>query len=575
MINSFEFENYKSFKKGSINIKPITIFIGGNSSGKSSVTHLPLLFYQTLNNRLANRIQEHRKNLFDINGSVIQMGNTISLIKNKDINNTLSFKFSFKNNFSKKINKITDEFHESIWETVRLYSLLLSQDDQTRKNNSIIKDADILKIALKDHHRWNKNDKKKLTEQLIDKLKIIKEKIDKIEREKNHNKLEELLFLKRYSNNSGRVFANRDEIKSNDDYLWSSNLVDILEKTKEKELIFGFSLKYTEERRSFFVKKIEIIIQENTSNKELIAFEFDSECDLINATSCYINQEAILKYKSSLNKIFNLKKCKSIFDLICKDQFLSNSPLFPRILRSFLNVIFDSFQLSFSESAFNYVGPFREYPKQYYLRAEKIRNSTKISNFMLTEILIDNPDLLKKVNQWLKNFCTEIEIDETNENIRRIKVIRNNLDCDLDISNIGFGISQILPVIIEIILSQPSSITIIEQPELHLHPNMQGMLVDFFIDAIKNPTDLNIEKRLIIETHSSMLLNRLRLRIAQEKIKKDDVAIYTFSVDSNNDGFIKKINLEDRFNFDWPTDFIEEELNDSIELSKIISKEFL
>lgn len=573
MIKNFEFENYKAFQKGSINVKPITIFIGGNSSGKSSITHLPLLFYQTLNNRLTNRIQG-RKNIFDINGSVIQMGNTKALIKNKDINNILSFKFSFTNNtnFNKKITKIIDSFHESIWETVRIYSLFLG--------NSLGNKNDFLDInsILRNHHKWNMNDKKKFREQMINSLKKIREmveKIEKIEKTEKTEKTENLLLLKRYSN-SKKNFVNRDEIKSHEDYLWSSELIDVLEKIKEKEFILGISLKYIEERRDFFVKKISIIIQESTSTKDLLTFEFDHEqYDLINVTSSHIKQEAISKYKSSLNKIFNFRKGKSIFDLICKDPLLSNDPFFPKILRSFLDVFFDAFQSSFSESAFNYVGPLRDYPRQYYLRTEN-RNSTKMANFMLTEILIDNPDLLKKVNYWLNVFSTKIEIDETNENIRRIKVIRNNLDCDLDISNIGFGVSQILPVIIETILSQSGSITIIEQPELHLHPNMQGMLVDFFIDAIQNSTDpSNIDKKLIIETHSSMLLNRLRLRIAQNKIQKNDVAIYTFSVNSNNDGIIKEVSLRDKFNFDWPTDFIEEELNDSIELSKIISKELL
>lgn len=72
-------------------------------------------------------------------------------------------------------------------------------------------------------------------------------------------------------------------------------------------------------------------------------------------------------------------------------------------------------------------------------------------------------------------------IDATPEGGRRIRVIRNKMDYGLDIADIGFGIAQILPVIVQALIAPQHSITVIEQPEVHLDPNMQAILADIFM----------------------------------------------------------------------------------------------
>jgi len=74
--------------------------------------------------------------------------------------------------------------------------------------------------------------------------------------------------------------------------------------------------------------------------------------------------------------------------------------------------------------------------------------------------------------------------------------------------DVGFGISQVLPIIVQGFLSKDDSITIIEQPEIHLHPMMQSDLADLFIDVIESTTTNG--KILFIETHSESILKRLR-----------------------------------------------------------------
>lgn len=82
MLTGFLFNNHKAFAEGSIDLKPLTIFIGANSSGKSSITHLPLLFYQTANSGLQQTYQlPLTKRMLDMNGFIVKMGDLKSLIK--------------------------------------------------------------------------------------------------------------------------------------------------------------------------------------------------------------------------------------------------------------------------------------------------------------------------------------------------------------------------------------------------------------------------------------------------------------------------------------------------------------
>lgn len=76
--------------------------------------------------------------------------------------------------------------------------------------------------------------------------------------------------------------------------------------------------------------------------------------------------------------------------------------------------------------------------------------------------------------------------------------------------DVGFGLSQVLPVIIQCLLADSNSTLLIEQPELHLHPEAQAALADLFVDCVNQRST-----RLIAETHSEHLLLRLQRRIAE------------------------------------------------------------
>ena len=77
-----------------------------------------------------------------------------------------------------------------------------------------------------------------------------------------------------------------------------------------------------------------------------------------------------------------------------------------------------------------------------------------------------------------------------------------------DLTHVGVGVSQVLPILVTCLLADPDTTLIFEQPELHLHPKVQTLLADFFLSMTV------LGKQCIVETHSEYLVNRLRFRTA-------------------------------------------------------------
>ena len=77
-----------------------------------------------------------------------------------------------------------------------------------------------------------------------------------------------------------------------------------------------------------------------------------------------------------------------------------------------------------------------------------------------------------------------------------------------DLTHVGVGVSQVLPILIASLLSKPDTTLVFEQPELHLHPKVQTRLADFFLSITR------LGKQCVLETHSEYLINRLRFRVA-------------------------------------------------------------
>ena len=140
-----------------------------------------------------------------------------------------------------------------------------------------------------------------------------------------------------------------------------------------------------------------------------------------------------------------------------------------------------------------------------------------------------------------------------------------------DLTNVGRGVSQVLPIIVTGLLQREYKLMVFEQPEAHLHPKMQTKLMDFFI-AIS--IYLN---RIIIETHSEHFINALRFRLAEMKSPNDqkladNVQIY-FSERDKDGSFFRSLTIDKYSDIsEWPEDFFDESQLLSIRTLRAINK---
>jgi len=92
-----------------------------------------------------------------------------------------------------------------------------------------------------------------------------------------------------------------------------------------------------------------------------------------------------------------------------------------------------------------------------------------------------------------------------------------------NIPDVGYGVSQALPVVVQSVLADKNGLLLLQQPEVHLHPRAQAALGSFFARLVASE-----RKHLVIETHSDYLLDRVRLEVAQGTLSAEDVQILFF-----------------------------------------------
>ena len=126
----------------------------------------------------------------------------------------------------------------------------------------------------------------------------------------------------------------------------------------------------------------------------------------------------------------------------------------------------------------------------------------------------------------------------------------------VDISDVGYGVSQVLPVLVALIEAKEGQMVYIEQPELHLHPNAQYLLAQPFVDAVNRGVNV------VMETHSSILLLAIQTAVANGELDPDKVSLNWFERNPDT-GFsthtIGQLGSDGGFG-EWPVDFDDVEL---------------
>ena len=133
----------------------------------------------------------------------------------------------------------------------------------------------------------------------------------------------------------------------------------------------------------------------------------------------------------------------------------------------------------------------------------------------------------------------------------------------VDLPDVGFGVSQVLPVLVQCFYAPVGSIILMEQPEIHLHPSAQSALADVMIDVVnsrEDGVDRNIQ--LIIETHSEHFLRRMQRRIAENSISQQKVSAYFANV-SKGPAKLDSLQIDLFGNIaNWPENFFGDEMGD-------------
>ncbi len=212
-----------------------------------------------------------------------------------------------------------------------------------------------------------------------------------------------------------------------------------------------------------------------------------------------------------------------------------------------------------------YLGPLREYPRRHYAWQGKHSPGVGQHGEDMVTALFSGRIQLRSLDEQIPKWLQRLDlidsyrlnpISETEKDYEFL-VRKYKGGPEVRLTDVGFGVSQVLPVLVLCYYVPEGSILILEQPEAHLHPKVQSELADLLIEVVKNR-----RLQIILESHSEHLLIRLMRRIAEEQISADDTAFYFCEM---NEGVseIEKLNVDDYGNItNWPQNFFGDEMGD-------------
>jgi predicted ATPase len=506
------FKNLRSLKEtGLIEIRPITFLLGQNSSGKSTFLRSFPLLRQSIETRTKGPILWY--------GGFVDFGDYNTAVFDKAVDTYIEFQFEI--NLTNRIqSKRVFSVFSPLWNTIKsldnckVFLTLKSKKEYTTYTSKVTIIFNGFEIIIE-----------------IDPDQKAKIFIDGVD-----SGLENLIAIQFGNGLIPSLFQkDKDVFRITDYNFLKYEVYNLIRKISKRN--------YTE----------------NTINQVIASFKFNSNQEFYHSI---INNKVVKQFgrNSSQLKIDSLEFNKF------KSTILTS--ILPLLLESVDSTLIETFK------SVNYIAPLRATAERYYRPQELNVEEVDFQGKNLALVLANLNDHEKsRFKEWcLINFGFYPQASIAGGNISIFVHFKND-SSKHNITDLGFGFSQILPVITQLWTSLLKSnristrnikiiekIYTIEQPELHLHPKLQGKLVDALISVINFCDAQKINVRFIIETHSETIINAIGNRIYKNKIDPKEVSVLIFNREDN-------FTLVDEVNFDengvlkdWPYGFFEEEM---------------
>jgi len=353
-------------------------------------------------------------------------------------------------------------------------------------------------------------------------------------------------------------------------YRLSAELVKHLTKKVEyDDFHVATSFGYNKKARKIYLREFNL---KDAANTLIISVITNAAGQVIQLKSDILTKLSDLKarHKSVLK---SLKRSKFFYEFLPRFKYIGGREegvkdyAEDRQLSAFISSCYDATQRDFSRVF--YLGPLRrktrrfspitgETPQDVGFEGE---NALKLIYKDFKSSMKQKKNLVERVKSWLIKFdvASELSVVTFPGYQFALNIIDPHNKSIVNLSDVGFGVSQVLPLIVEGFYSPLDSMILIEQPEIHLHPALQSHLGDLLIDISKEG------KTIVVETHSEHLILRLQRKIASGELSKDDVAIY-FVEPGGEGSSVKRITLNEYGQFlNWPEGFFEEDIKERIE----------
>ncbi len=548
MLQALELENFKAFgKRACIPFAPITLIFGENSAGKSSILHALYLLKQTIESRESGALLLPRTE-----NEIVDLGSFQEMLFDHDLDRTLSIRVATTMNkedlslLPSENSKIAIEF--GFKRTSLKEEILLAQIGiYNKKSSKCIAKFQPLNTTEKHEEFWKRMgfSNPSFHDLLTSKLDVVEctwftKAAEYWEPEFEwckENQQEILERVEKFKANSETIFNLSDEI---------------LQDIKESNQKLPHELRHELIRNE--IKYLNADIELFTSNFDLKTYISKSHREKINTVlrmQGFLPTEDISIAKNRWRPFY----LSSMHRQSERTQFFDVGKLVIATGRALEQTLDSLFPMS----------PFRRPPQRWYIFSGTSPEDVGYQGDLLPDLLFRRPELVQETDTWLKRLDMgyELDVKSVRENpgdlfeVRLIDTHRKE-PINVGLPDVGFGISQLLPFVVQSLVSEKRILSI-EQPEVHVHPKLQADLGDLLAECIKEPR----QNQFIVETHSEHLILRLQRLVRQEKIKPEDISVIYIS--RRPDGAkAERLHLDKDGDFidDWPNGFFPERLRE-------------